>query len=112
MFRIEEKIDGDIVILSLSGNMIDPETFAVAEKVKNFTLHDKHKVIIDLKNVKMMNSCYGLGVIMACWGSLSRVGGKLRIINPSPKISNLFKITRLNQILDIRESSLDPRENF
>ena len=101
MLSIEEKVVKNEAFITLSGNMIDSSSYAVNEMVKDFISDGIKQVTIDLENVRVMNSCFGLGVIMGCWGSLARVGGRLRLENPSSKVSSLLKITKLDQILDV-----------
>lgn len=63
-----------------------------------------NKLIVDLTNVKVLNSS-GLGMIVGAHTSCTKNNCQLIIAAPNPKILELFKITNLTQILKI-ESTL------
>ena len=102
--KIKEQMEGNVAILSISGNMMGgPENVVLHEKVKSLMADGIKRVIIDLKKVKWMNSS-GLGVLMSCWGSLGREGGNLKLANASDKIDSLLMITQLVQFFESYES--------
>jgi anti-sigma B factor antagonist len=103
--KIKEKIEGDVAILNVSGNMMGgPETMALHEKVKSLGADGIKKVVIDLKDVKWMNSS-GLGVLMACMTTLNNGGGKLKLSSVTEKVKSLLVITQLMRIFDTYESA-------
>lgn len=104
MLEIAENIHNDVGILKISGIMVDIDAMVLNEKVKNLIVHDVKKIVLDLSEVKLMNSCFGLGIITACWASVNRAGGKMTIANPSSKVTQLLRITKLDQILEISDS--------
>ncbi len=103
--KIKEKIEGDVAVLTISGNMMGgPETTELHEKVKSLIADQLKKVVIDLKGVKWMNSS-GLGVLMACMTSLNNAGGKLRISSVTEKVKSLLMITQLMRIFETYENA-------
>ena len=102
--KIKERIEGDVAILTISGNMMGgPETSALHDKVKSLIADGIKNVIFDLGKVKWMNSS-GLGVLMSTWGSLQKEGGNLKLANVSEKIDSLLMITQLIQFFETYES--------
>lgn len=104
MFEFTETIVEKGAILKISGIMVDPEAMALNEKVKELLQRGIRYIVLEMSAVRLMNSSFGLGVIAGCWASISRAGGKMIIANPSPKVLQLLKITRLNEILEVAES--------
>ncbi len=103
--KIKEKIEGDVAVLSVSGNMMGgPETMVLHDKVKSLTADGIKKIVIDLKGVKWMNSS-GLGVLMACMTTLNNAGGKLKLASVTEKVKSLLVITQLLRIFDTFESA-------
>ena len=103
--KIKEKIEGEVAVLTISGNMMGgPETTQLHEKVKSLNSDGIKKVVIDLKGVKWMNSS-GLGVLMACMTSLNNIGGKLKIASITEKVKSLLIITQLMRIFDTYENA-------
>ena len=103
--KIKEKIDGDVAVLTVSGNMMGgPETSALHDKVKSLLADGVKKVVIDLKGVKWMNSS-GLGVLMACMTSLNNGEGKLKLSSVTEKVQSLLMITQLLRIFETFENA-------
>lgn len=102
--RIEESVKGNTVILTLHGNMLEPDTFRLAERVKALVESKTKKVVIDLNGVKRMNSAYGLGVLMTCFFIMNRAGGELRLANLNSKEQRIIKVMKLDHIFSIYDS--------
>jgi len=103
--KIKEKIEGDVAVLTISGNMMGgPETMALHDKIKSLGADGIKRVVIDLKGVKWMNSS-GLGVLMACMSTLNNSGGKLKLASVTEKVKSLLVITQLMRIFDTFESA-------
>jgi len=104
MLSIQELKDGDIIILQVAGKMLDADARALSEKVKELVTGGVRKIILDLSGINLMNSCFGLGIIASCWGNMNRANGKLVIANPSPKVTKLLEITKLNQVFAVYQT--------
>ena len=110
--KVKTKMEEDVAILTLSGNMMDPkESQTLHEKVKALVEDNVRKVVIDLKKVKWMNSS-GIGVLMASWGSMSREGGFIKLANTTEKVKSLLVITQLLQFFEDYESVDDAVKSF
>jgi anti-sigma B factor antagonist len=102
--KIKEKVEHDVAILSISGNMMGgPDTQELHEKVKSLLNDGIRKIVIDLKDVKWMNSS-GLGTLMAALTSVESAGGKLKLANVTDKVQSLLMITQLMKIFETYES--------
>lgn len=92
------------VIIELKGNVMG------GEDTKNFTdlLHklideNKLNVIVDLSNVKFMNSS-GLGMLISGLTTMKKVNGHFKLACVSDKIESLLIITKLITIFDTFDS--------
>ena len=112
MLKLEEYRDNDIVVIKASGKMLDTEALKLSEKVKALAGNGNHKIILDLSGITLLNSCYGLGIIAACWGCLNKVSGSLKIAQPSEKVAQLLEITKLNQVIDVHFSVEQAMKSF
>lgn len=102
--KIKEKIEHDIAVLSVSGNMMGgPETQKLHEKVKSLLNDGIKKIVIDLSGVKWMNSS-GLGTLMAALASIEEAGGKLKLAGVAEKVQSLLMITQLMKVFETYES--------
>ncbi len=96
--RIQEELRGDIVILTLKGDMMgDPDTGVFREKIKETLEKGTNKIILDLSGVKWMNSL-GLGALISTFTSVKNHDGDMVITNVTKKVKSLFMITQLIKV--------------
>lgn len=102
--KIKEKIESHVAILSLSGKMMGgPETQMVHDRIKSLINDDIKNVVIDLGDVKWMNSS-GMGVLMASMTTLKAVEGKLALARVTEKVQSLLIITQLIKVFTTFET--------
>ncbi len=102
--KIKEKIVDHVAVLTLSGKMMGgPETTALHDHVRGLIDDGIKKVVIDLGDVKWMNSS-GMGVLMACMTTLRNAGGKLVLARVSEKVNSLLIITQLIKVFETYET--------
>ena len=102
--KIKEKIESHVAVLTLSGKMMGgPETTALHDNIRGLINDGIIKVVIDLGEVKWMNSS-GMGVLMACMTTLSNANGKLVLARVSEKVNSLLIITQLIKVFDTFET--------
>ena len=108
--HVDVKEHGAVNVLLIKGNLMGgPETIAVHETVKKLIEKEQKQVVIDLSNVKWMNSS-GLGTIMGCLTSLKSADGDLKLCGVTEKVKSLFMITKLITLFDTH-SSVDDAVN-
>ena len=102
--KIKEKIEDHVAILTLSGKMMGgPETTALHDHIRGLINDKINKVVIDLGDVRWMNSS-GMGVLMACMTTLISAEGKLVLARVSEKVNSLLIITQLIKVFDTYET--------
>lgn len=102
--KIKEKIDGGVAILTLSGKMMGgPETQAVHDHIKGLISDGISNVVIDLGDVKWMNSS-GMGILMASMTTLKNANGKLALARVTEKVESLLIITQLIKVFSSFET--------
>jgi anti-sigma B factor antagonist len=100
IMKIEEEIKDKTAILSISVKMLgDTETPRLHEKVKDLITRDIKNIVLDLDNVKLINSI-GIGIIMTCWSSVQKVGGQLKLTNAAEKVYDILTIMELDQFFE------------
>lgn len=83
------------VVIEFSGNVMGgPDAVALNEKLHELIDSGKKNVVVDLSNVKFMNSS-GLGMLIGALTTMRNAGGDLRIANATDKIESLLIITKL-----------------
>ncbi len=71
----------------------------------------RKKIILDFANVEYLSSA-ALGKLITMDKKVKASKGKLRLCNIRPEIYEVFEITRLNKIFDIRGTQEQALEGF
>jgi len=109
---IKVKMDGDIAVVSIKGNLMgDKMTDTCHKKIKDLLEDGQKKIIVDLSAVKWMNS-KGLGMLMACFTSAKNADSIFKVASASKKVKSLFMITKLNTIFDAYDTVEEAVESF
>jgi anti-sigma B factor antagonist len=91
----------DITVASLKGQLNLGNRLAEFEyNLKQRIQEGTRKIILDLTGLTYIDSA-GLGMVAACAGIIFKAGGKLIVVSPGRRITQMFEITRLNRVIDI-----------
>ena len=102
--KIVERQVEDVVILDLHGKILIGEgDDALREAVTNLADSGKAKILLNLAEVPYVDSA-GLGEIVRTYTTVSRKGGKLKLLNLTKKIEDLLSITKLLTVFETYES--------
>lgn len=102
---IKEEIRGDVAVLHLSGKMMGgPDTMKIHEQVKSLIADGIRKLVIDLADVKWLNSS-GMGALIMCLTSVKNAGGHLKLAAITEKVESLLMITHLMTVFETVETA-------
>ena len=97
--KIEERQQGDVVILDLKGKLLIGEgDELLRDKVESLLAAGHKKIGLDLSDVPYVDSA-GLGEIVRAYTNATRHDAKLKVLNPSKRIRDLLAVTRLTTLL-------------
>ncbi len=110
--KIVERQVGDVIILDLHGTILIGEgDDALREAVTRLSDSGKTKILLNLADVPYVDSA-GLGEIVRTYTTVSRKGGKLKLLNLTKKIQDLLSITKLLTVFETYESENDAVKSF
>jgi anti-sigma B factor antagonist len=110
--QIEERIVDDVTILDVKGKMTLGEgDELLKDKVNSLVSQGHKKLLLNLEDVPYIDSA-GLGEIVRTYTSISRQGGKLKLLNVSKRIYDLLVITKLVTIFDSYENEDEAIRSF
>lgn len=92
-------VEGDATIVRCTGKLTAGLTGILRDEVKRLIPQTK-KIVLDLTELTQMDSM-GLGTIVALYVSAKASGSALILINLSPRIRDLFRITNVWSVLDV-----------
>jgi anti-sigma B factor antagonist len=110
--QIDERVVDDVTILDLKGKMTLGEgDELLKDKINSLSSQGHKKLVLNLEGVPYIDSA-GLGEIVRTYTSVSRQGGKLKLLNVSKRIYDLLVITKLVTIFDSYEDEQEAVRSF
>jgi len=110
--QIDERVVGDVTILDLRGKMTLGEgDELLREKVSSLVSQGKKKLILNLDGVPYIDSA-GLGEIVRTYTTVSRQGGKLKLLNLTKRIEDLLSITKLLTVFEVYEDEPEALQSY
>ncbi|HQT90933.1 MAG TPA: STAS domain-containing protein [Candidatus Kryptobacter bacterium] len=100
----QKELNSGIVLFEIEGDIVGgPDAMSLNDEVRKLVEGGKKKFIVDMGSVRHINSS-GLGILIASLNAVRQAGGDLKVANVSPRVLDLLKITKLNQIFQSYES--------
>lgn len=90
-------------VLNLSGELDVYTAPKLKEALLPLTKKKDHLVEVNLAEVDYMDST-GLGIFIHALKNSKEYGSRLKLINPQERVSRLFKITGLDEIIDLHNT--------
>ena len=110
--KIVERQVKDVTILDLHGKILIGEgDEALRSAVARLVQGSKKKILLNLAEVPYVDSA-GLGEIVRCYTTVSRKGGRLKLLNLTKKIQDLLAITKLLTVFETYESEDEAVKSF
>src|SRR4026209_1180197 len=109
---IEERSAGDVIVLDLKGKMTLGEgDEALKDKINSLVLQGRKKLILNLAGVPYIDSA-GLGEIVRTYTTVSRQGGRLKLLNLTKRITDLLAFTKLLTVFETYDHEADAVRSF
>ncbi len=105
------KVD-KLVILDLKGKItIGTGDVMLREHINKVLDQGERNIILNMGEVTYMDSS-GVGELISSYTSVTKRGGKLKLLNLTGKIKNLLHITQLITIFEIYDSEAEAVASF
>ncbi|MGB2869848.1 MAG: STAS domain-containing protein [Bacteroidota bacterium] len=112
MMKFKSKETKGVTVIELSGNVMGgPDATALNEQLHKLIGDNRKRVVIDLHDVKFINSS-GLGMLIGGLTTMRNSGGELKLACASKKIENLLQMTKLTNVFDVHEKVQDAVSAF
>jgi len=110
--QIDERTVGDVVILDLKGRVLLGEGDELLKDKINALLNQGRKnLVLNLSEVPYIDSA-GLGEVVRTYTTVSRQGGRLKLLNLTKRITDLLAITKLLTVFDTYDSEEEAVKSF
>jgi len=112
MLQIGQRVVNGVTILDLKGKITLGEGDELLKKeIDSLIQKDQKKLLLNLEGVPYIDSA-GLGEIVRTYTTVSRQGGKLKLLNLTKRIQDLLAITKLLTVFETYESEPDAIKSF
>jgi anti-sigma B factor antagonist len=103
-YSISEKYN--CVVIELKGKIMGgPDAEVFKKELQTLIDQNKKNVVINLEDVKFMNSS-GLGILIGGLTTMRKNGGDIKLCNADKRISSLLMVSQLNTVFN-HYTSLD-----
>jgi anti-sigma B factor antagonist len=110
--EIVERTVNDVTVLDLKGKMTLGEgDEMLKDKINGMLAAGKKRLVLNLEGVPYIDSA-GLGEIVRTFTTVSRQGGKLKLLNLTKRIEDLLSITKLLTVFETFDSEAEAVKSF
>jgi anti-sigma B factor antagonist len=110
--QIEERVVNNVTVLDLKGKMTLGEgDELLKDKINSLLQQDRKQIVLNLEGVPYIDSA-GLGEIVRTYTTVSRQGGKLKLVNLTKRITDLLSITKLLTVFETFDSEQEAVRSF
>ena len=103
---------GDIRVIELSGKItIGAGDVKIRELIDQAIEDGNNNVILDLGGVTAIDSS-GIGEMVACYTTVTKRGGQLKLMHLSPKITDILQVTQLITVFDVFDDEREALGSF
>ena len=104
-------IDGDILVLRLYGKLDGKNSRVLNDEVSSHFDNGKRKLIIDCANLGYVSS-FGVGTLVGLQAKFRKKGGDVKLAAIQATVAEVFKLVRLDRLLEMYGDIEFARESF
>lgn len=99
-------------VLDLSGKItIGVGDVELRRLVEEALASGKTNILVNLKDVTHIDSS-GIGELVACFTTVKRRGGSMKLVNLPPKINDILQVTQLITVFDVFDNEQEAVQSF
>ena len=102
--RYEEVEIDDVTVMSVHGNILGDESRRrLVDHVRALLMTDRRRIVLDLANVRHVDS-KGLGELIECYSASRSRGPAVRLLGVNGRLADLLVITKLVNVFECYET--------
>jgi anti-sigma B factor antagonist len=111
--NIEQRTVGDVVVVTVLGDITMPEGAAVrvSDKVRSLLQQGQVRLLLDLARVRYVDSM-GLGELVEAYTAAKHRGGAVKLLNVGKRLNDLLVLTRLFTVFECFDSEAEAVASF
>jgi anti-sigma B factor antagonist len=110
--KSEIRDHGDVRVINLSGKItIGSGDVKIRELIDSALADGKKNIVFDLAGVSSIDSS-GIGELVACYTTVTKQDGQLKLLRMSPKINDIMQVTQLITVFDVFDDEQEALASF
>lgn len=110
--QIEERVVDNVTVLDLKGKLtLGDGDELLKDKINSLIQQDRRLILLNLEAVPYIDSA-GLGEIVRTYTTVSRQGGKLKLVHLTKRITDLLMITKLLTVFETFDAESEAIKSF
>lgn len=103
---------GDVRVIELAGKItIGTGDVKIRELIDSALADGRKNIVFDLAGVTSIDSS-GIGELVACYTSVAKQDGHLKLLRMSPKINDIMQVTQLITVFDVFDNEQEALASF
>ncbi|PWB72767.1 MAG: anti-sigma factor antagonist [Holophagae bacterium] len=103
---------GEVRIVELSGKItIGSGDVKIRELIDEALAAGKKNIVLDLAGVSTIDSS-GIGEMVACFTTVTKKGGHLKLLRLSPKINDILQVTQLITVFEVFDDEAEAVRSY
>jgi anti-sigma B factor antagonist len=112
VLRITERRVGAVTVFTLSGRLVFEGGVQVLREAVTAAVKDGARAcLLDLEHISYLDSG-GVGALIAMFRHVTRQGGQLKLLRPSPSARRVLGIVHLTAVFDVFDDEADALLNL
>jgi anti-sigma B factor antagonist len=109
---LTSRVSGDVNILDVAGTVtMGQGSNALRHALNDAISRNQKKILLNLAGLVFLDSS-GMREMLAAFNALAKDGGRLKLLSPTQRIRDLFRITRLDSVLEIHDDEAAAVRSF
>ncbi len=102
----------NVTVIKMDGSMLGgPEASELNSALHKLLDAKKKNIVVDLSDVSLMNSS-GLGMLIGAVTTMRNAGGNLKIAAATEKVTQVFKMTKVSNVIELHSMVKNAVESF
>ncbi len=103
---------GDVCVVDIVGDLtLGDRAKALRETIRDLLKQDQKKILLNLSGTAYIDSA-GISELVASLTTVANVGGKLKLLKPSKRVSDLLRITKIHSVFEIHDDEGVAAQSF